>query len=207
MSQIAGMKETVELAEAKSLLAEKIEDTLSSGNAGQSVLSGGGISQISIEMEPSISPLEWLKYCRVDSKIYWSDRTGKFEMAGAGECMLFTAESYENAESVIARASHLVRSSADGVRIYGGIRFPTSNGNGSDSDWAPFESCRFLVPRFQIIKSGQRAFLTANLRESDRADVRGIIRELEEKLAFENEKENRVSEIISRTDQPTFENW
>lgn len=204
MSQIVETKEIASISEARSLLAEKIEETF--GSSGKASL-GAGISKISIEIEPSVSLLEWLSSSEAASKIYWSDRNGKFEMAGAGECFHLAADTYENVESVIARASHLVRSSFDGVRIFGGIRFPSSNSNGTESDWAPFESCRFMVPRFQIIKSERRAELVCNIRESDTANVQEIIRELNDNFSLENSTENKILEIVSRNDQPTFDDW
>src|SRR3990172_12312999 len=109
MNQFTEIKETVDLTEAKSLMAERIEEALGS--------SVSGINRISIGLDWSVSPLKWLMSSSADSKIYWSDRTGEFEAAGVGECVLLAADADGEAKDVIAQAAHLVRNSGDGVRF------------------------------------------------------------------------------------------
>lgn len=199
MNQIAASKETVDMGEARQQMAEKIEEALGS--------SISGIKRIRIGLDSSISPLKWLMSSRADSKIYWSDRTAEFEAAGAGECLLLSAETDDDAMNVVARAAHLVRNAGEAVRIYGGIRFPYSTKSGADSDWAAFPACRFVIPRFEIIKDNKQAGLVCNLKEEDTADCRRILRELDEILVIESAENSPAVAVASRVDRPTFDDW
>jgi len=199
MDQIAASKETVDIGEARQQMAEKIEEALSS--------SVSGIKRISISLDRSVSPLKWLMSSNTDSKIYWSNRTGEFEVAGVGECLLLAAEAYDEVENVVTRAAQLVRNAGDAVRIYGGIRFPTSAKNGAVSDWTTFQSCRFIIPRFEIIKDNKQAWLICNLKDGDAGDSRRILRELDESLLNEWGEDSPTADFVSRVDQPTFDDW
>jgi menaquinone-specific isochorismate synthase len=180
-------------------MAEKIEEALGS--------SVSGIKRISIGLDSSISPLKWLKSAKADSKIYWSDRAGEFQAAGAGECLLLAADNYEQVEGVVASAARLVQKTGEPVRIYGGIRFPTSSKNSADSDWRAFQSCRFVIPRFEITKNHKQTVFVCNLKEGDFADIQRILRELDDCNFNDSREISPAADIVSRIDQPTFDGW
>ena len=165
------------------------------------------INRVSLDLNTGLTPMDWLKSSSADSKIYWSDRTGEFEMAGLGETALLTANCYEDVEKIIDEAVKLISESAKGVRVYGGIRFPSSGINGSISDWASFKSCRFVVPRFELVRVNNQAKLVCNLTETDTINPDGIFNELEQCFQNDDADDSFDGTIASRTDQPSYDGW
>lgn len=165
------------------------------------------VNRISLELKSGLLPIDWLKSASADSKVYWSDRTGGFEMAGLGETSLLTADSYNDVERIISEAVRLVKESAAGVRVYGGIRFPAGGKNGSSSDWSAFKSCRLVVPRFELVRDNKQTKLVCNLTSADLKKTSDIFNELEQYFQNDDADDSFDGKIASRIDQPSYDGW
>jgi len=201
MSQFVDTVESVDLGESLRLLVEKIESFKSGRSKANS------INRIAIEINADISIIDILKTSKVGSKIYWSDRSGDFESAGLGEALKLTAADYGDIEKIINQAVQVVSGSDDGVRIFGGIRFPSASKNGSSSDWKLFGAGRFVVPRIEIVRNGSHCELVCNMTESDFDRADSIFQELESYFEGQIPEETIKDEIISRIDLPAFDGW
>ncbi len=201
MTTTAGTKNNFDWLDSIALLKEKFSSVSSADQTRFRV------KRFSVELKSALSPLDWLKAVSADSKVYWSDRTGEFEMAGVGETAILTADSYDDVERIIGEAVNLVRESAEGVRIYGGIRFPTNGKKGQSADWTAFKSGRFVIPRFELIKNKKLVKVVCNLTTADFKNPGDIIGELEACFNGGDVETTANGGIESRTDQPTFGGW
>ncbi len=201
MTAIADTKNKFDLSDCLQLLKDKIEKVSSADKTRYRV------NRVSLDLETELSPMDWLKISSAVSKIYWSDRAGNFEMAGMGATLLLESDSFDGVEKAINDAAGLVNSSAAGVRMYGGIRFPLKGENGLSSDWAPYKSCRFIVPRLELIKNKNFTTLICNLTEADFKNSDDIIIELEQSFQQDSVENKLFAEIASKIDSPSFDDW
>jgi len=201
VTAIADTNTKFDLSDSIRLLNDKI------GSVNSAAKSKFRVNRISLDLKHGLSPIDWLRSSAADSKVYWSDRTGEFEMAGVGETSLLSADSYNDVERIISETVSLVKESAEGVRVYGGIRFPSSGGNGLSADWASFKSCRFVVPRFELVKDNKQTKLVCNLTEADLRNPGDIINELEQYFQNDDADNSFDGKIASRIDQPAFDGW
>lgn len=199
MSTFIETAERVDLRDAVRLLKEKV------GEIGPSLKSGYQINRISREIKCEVSLLDWLKSAKADSKIYWSDRDGGFEMAGLGNGLVLSANNYSDVENVVNRATDLVNASAEGVRIYGGIRFPSNGKHGESVEWQPFGSARFVVPRLELIKNKGKFELAVNFTKGDNSEL--VQKEIEEFFPESFVELEANSRFVRRTDLPDFGGW
>ncbi|MGH8015803.1 MAG: isochorismate synthase [Candidatus Zixiibacteriota bacterium] len=201
MNQFTDTIESVDLREAVRLLQEKISSLK------HPAVSDNGIHRVTVDISADFPLFDWLKSTVNDSRLYWSDRDGRYEMAGIGEALTLASKSYLDVESIIDSAARLVRQSADGVRVFGGIRFPSIWKNGTSSIWQPFGDCRLVVPRFEIVKSKSQTLLVCNLTKTDFANLNAILRELDINFKESIGGPATSVDIISRVDLPDYEGW
>jgi len=199
-------KNFMDLQEAQRELAEKITEWFSSLST-KSAATESAIARVSIEVASGTLPLSWLRSSKADSKNYWSDRSNDFEMAGAGVCLAWSSNNYHEVEKIINEAAKSLENCDDTIRIYGGISFPSGGRKHVRSDWSAFPSCRFVIPRFELIKKRNKCSLVCNLNNADVSNLKSILEELKNWVLNEAEKFFSEARISSRVDLPTFDGW
>jgi menaquinone-specific isochorismate synthase len=177
------------------------------GRLPHSQINSNQIIRLTADIDSGFSPLEWLKNAAFNSKIYWSDRSGDFEMAGAGECRLFEAASYDQIENTVNAAVEVLSHSGENIRIYGGISFPTTSSNSYTSDWAEFKSCRLVIPRFELLRFGNQNQIACNVQFSELGEILKISNELDAILETVISVGANQTEIVKRQDEPDFVGW
>ena len=106
-------------------------------------------------------PLAWLSAQPHPLKTYWRDRELKFEVAGVGKAdMLSGRAGVDNPSALFRRLTRYLNDDPGACRYYGGFRFRTRML--PDTRWAHFGSYYFVIPRFEIIRRGQRSYFACN---------------------------------------------
>ena len=95
------------------------------------------------------SPLSWLAAQKNRVKTYWSDRQGKFEMAGIGAADVVSGEGEIDHDLLFTRLNKLLVGGNENLRYYGGLRFSEKNESLHDRPWEDFGSYRLVMPRFE----------------------------------------------------------
>jgi menaquinone-specific isochorismate synthase len=119
----------------------------------------GKILRIEVKIA-DLEPLNWLARQQSDIKTYWSDRHGRFTMAGIGTVDTIASDSPIIYPDVFEQLRQKLSSLFPRVRYYGGIGF--SQNNWIDPGWKSFGNYRFVVPRFEIWTDGIDTFLAGN---------------------------------------------
>ena len=119
----------------------------------------GKILRIEVQI-PESEPLNWLARQTSDSKTYWSDRHGRFTMAGIGAVDTVAGDLPNNYPDVFDRLRQKLSALFPSVRYYGGIGF--SQNDWIDPSWKSFGNYRFVVPRFEIWTDGSETFFACN---------------------------------------------
>ncbi|WP_273847141.1 isochorismate synthase [Rubrobacter calidifluminis] len=94
-------------------------------------------------------PLRWLSGRIERPRIYWAARDGSLEIAASG--MADVVGGMPEPAGILPR----------GARYYGGIRFDP--GRKVDPEWEDFGSARFVLPRFELVREGERTVMACNL--------------------------------------------
>lgn len=120
----------------------------------------GPILHVSIPIEET-EPLAWLQAQSHMTQYYWADRENTFEMAGVGEADIVAPS---DSDTSIASPFRTMRRRLPlyprGPRYYGGFRFHPGPTRGER--WRAFRDYRFIVPRFEIVRSGGRCHFACN---------------------------------------------
>jgi menaquinone-specific isochorismate synthase len=116
----------------------------------------------------NLDPLFWLQAQSVYPKIYWCDRKQKLEVAGLGQADVIQSE----AGTRPVKLFNVIRSSllraGKSIRYFGGMAFDLHEQD--DACWQFFGKFHFILPRFEIIRKGERASLGLNFRFSNPDD-------------------------------------
>ncbi|MBL7180879.1 MAG: isochorismate synthase [Pseudomonadota bacterium] len=163
------------------------------------------ILRLTIEV-PDQPLLPWLMNQKSSLKIYWSDRQDKFEMAGVGAAD-YVGDGDEYGYYELFRRLHgYLDNSGDRVRYYGGFNFGSNQE--ADDGWKRFGRYFFILPRFELVKSANKAFFVCNLlTDVDGYHYRPIMSQLEA-ISFENGNiSHDIPKIISEKDFPKKNRW
>ena len=105
-----------------------------------------GLVRVEIPV-PRMDALAWLRAQPPRAiRMYWADRDGGEEMAGVG-----SADMTEGIDGLMFETLHQ-GSKDSGARYFGGMRF--GRWRASSRTWRGIASCRFVLPRFELIQRG-----------------------------------------------------
>ena len=117
------------------------------------------ILRCELSIEP-ISILYWLHNQKTDTKIYWSGRDRAFEAGGIGVADRIKGEGPIDHKTVFAYMEKRLSADNPRLRYYGGISFDPSC---QDREWNKFGTYQFIIPRFEIIRSGEQTTFSFNI--------------------------------------------
>jgi len=168
----------------------------------------GALRRVETPIE-TLPPLEWLGEQRDFTQYYWSDREGVFTMAGVGEAAVLTPNGHQDLPALFAALRQPLSPEHHGLRWYGGFRFSTQARE--NSRWRAFAAYRFVVPRFEIVRSGEHQLLACNVAlgspEENRATLDAVLADLP-RLAFPRQATPVVlPRAAARKDLPDRADW
>lgn len=157
MTEAFTLVETRDVDGAKESLAQLIErafDHLATARGGRRAL------RLEVPVEP-VEPLHWLLAQGNRSRGYWRDRRGGYELAGIGTADVLTGEVQADLDALMDRLHASIAAVHPNLRYFGGMRFNPATP--LEEKWTPFGAYRFVLPRFEVLKRGQQAYLACNI--------------------------------------------
>ncbi|MBI3236253.1 MAG: chorismate-binding protein [Chlamydiales bacterium] len=141
---------------------------------------------LSIEIAPVDIP-SWLQAQNLFPKVCWMERGGQVERVAVGSLLHFGS------------IPHISADSHPQVRLYGGRQFSFG---AIDPGWAPFPSCAFWLPQFEIVQEMNHAVLHIHFLNENACP--GAM----QKLRFDTHslKWGKVG-LGKRSDFPPFSEW
>lgn len=167
------------------------------------------IVRVEVKIDNNVKPLQWLLQQKNSSKVYWSDREHRFEMAGVGEADIEFGQTSIEYSKFFTKLNIRLSPSFKNLRYYGGISF--NQNPGREQNWQHFGNYRFVVPKFEIYAENNETYLVCNflLEESRDWDLQlnQILFELN-KLVF-NQSFHPISlpSLLTREDLPNESGW
>ena len=167
--------------------------------------SAARLMRVEVPVE-NVHPLDWLRAQPHPQKVYWRGRSDDVAVAGVGVAERHTGTSREEVDRLPALEQRVTQADDARIRYYGGLRFDLDGR--PDPGWAPFETFRFVLPRFELGLRQGEATLACNLVPSHdrarRSEILGQIRT----LAFPARTSDGVLPLpVSRHDLPAAGAW
>lgn len=137
-----------------------------------------GVVRVEIVV-PRIDALAWLRAQEGHPvRMFWGERDGLCEIAGVGAAHVVAHTGPDGVDAVFRRLRRHLANGETRARYFGGMRF---NGRSApDAAWRAFGTCRFVLPRFELINRGRgsRSVLACQWLRSD-ADVDALVDEVD----------------------------
>jgi len=163
------------------------------------------VHRIEINCE-DIDILKWLKEQSFETKLYWANREGEFEMGGLGVAQRITGTDHLNYEELFEFFSKGFNRFNPNIRFYGGMCFDPNN---YDESWHAFGTYQFLIPQFEFVKTKEKTIFACNIsyKNVESEYLTQLITQLD-KINFKmNLGDEHLSQPINRADFPDEEQW
>ncbi len=155
---------------------------------------------------PAVDPLSWLSSQTSGPKTYWAERDQSMRIVGLGFADSFSSDELIDYDSLFTHISSRLGANAEDGKYFGGFSFhPYPN---SSNGWMSFGTCRFVLPRFEVVSDDGTSKFICNLipeRDSNRLDR--ILSDLN-KIRFGEATEPTVRlRVLRQTDNPDLAGW
>ncbi len=157
----------------------------------------------------NVDLIQWLSLQPFREKLYWKDRHGGMEIAGAGLAKLISGSRHIDYSQLF---DHLYRSLAvsdKDVRYFGGFVFDQTRP--PDKDWEPFAKYRFCVPEFELISQGDNQWFAYNFVLNEEEDLELQFLYLKDQITklqpIRQLGFNHLPDVHSRKDYPDWYSW
>jgi len=153
-----------------------------------------------------IDELAWLHNQTTKNKIYWSNRNKGFMTAGIGIADLKQGSNAIDRHNLFTYMQDHLSVDNPSLRYYGGFCFEDTV---KASEWAPYKSFRFIVPRFEFCKTADETVFAINIALKDMSEktVNAIIASLEQINFSPTTRYRSVPVVQSREDYPQKQGW
>ncbi len=205
LAKVAEEKRVYSFVEATEVLIEEIHERLDTFVSRRIDDQPLPVIRIRLEIE-EIDPLNWLAQQQLDSRIYWSERSGFVEMAGVGVADLICGSRATDVRRLIPRLQKYMGNADSDIRYYGGMRF--DDRKSLLDRWDSFGAYRFVLPRIELLKHGGKTELLCNiLPEKDALCVEEISSCIRSLIFQSSETTAKRVHILKRSDLPKKEDW
>ncbi len=161
------------------------------------------VFRIEIKIKP-IDLIDWLEVQNSVVKIYGVNQDNTAAIAGIGEALRVHAGKIDDFAYVFKQLRSYLTPQYPYMQWYGGFCFDDSH---LDSHWKNFGAYRFVLPRFELARDGNKIIFCCNLigelLESVRED---ILKELH-CIQVNPKSSKNVFTTFSRKDLPSKEQW
>ena len=185
---------------AKTQLGALIDEALARSGADDSAI------RLEVPLEP-VNAVAWLQAQGPQSRGFWRNRNGSFELAGIGLADMITAEADADYDAIFRHLQTHIAAVHPDLRYFGGMRF--SSRRTTSEAWQVFGAYRFILPRFEILNRGDQSYLACNLVFHEGLDRATLNAELQSELADmtfpESAATTALPERTSRVDSPDHE--
>lgn len=170
------------------------------------------LARVRVNVPEAVCPIDWIRAQDHTETLYWSGRNRDQAVAGAGAAdVISTSAAPLDYQSLHDSLRARLRGTDGRIRYYGGVRFDATQSsvpNRPDARWADFGTCRFVLPRFELVDTPSGASLICNLvLPRDRDQLFSIQQALEGlSLPLPNEA-GPLPHPYHRQDVPDEEEW
>jgi menaquinone-specific isochorismate synthase len=189
--------------EAKKIFSAQIQEFASRPHA---TTTQPFIKRFELRVE-TIDLLSWLAQQKATTKIYGSDQSDNYAIAGIGQAHLIAGSGPVCYADVFKQMQSLLTPKYPYLRFYGGMCFDDQN---LEEEWKNFGAFQFVIPRFELAtKEGKMLFACNILVDSTTQETCArILQELEE-LGFQSPHDVVVQnlEAAGREDIPSHADW
>jgi len=207
MSAIVEQDRALGLDQAKRLMAEKIKELYASFVLTARSMDEPAVVRFEIAID-DVPPLSWLAAQKNRVKTYWSDREGKFEIAGIGTADVVTGKGEIDHDLLFTRLNKLLVGGSENLRYYGGLRFSEKNESIGDTLWERFGGYRFVMPRFELSRRSDATNLACNVVLGiDRPGADIVLDELGDIVSLIESSDTELPNIRARCDRPDKVGW
>jgi len=193
---------TNKLSEIKAAMASHIKQLPAKVSAIGDCLT---ILRYELRCEP-VDILTWLHNQKMNTKIYWSDRDGSFEIGGVRIADgLKGAGPIDHKELFEYMEDHL-SSDNPRLRYYGGMNFDDSS---NDSQWQEFGTYQFIIPQFELYSADKLTSFAFNIaiKEINADHIENILLTLDQLDFAAQTQYRKVPQVLARADHPNKEGW
>ena len=150
--------------------------------------------------------LTWLHNQQVPQKIYWSGRSGDFEVGGIGVAGILEGNGPIDHAGVFAYMEDRLAADNPSLRYYGGMNFQYP---ATDANWRSFGSYRFIIPRFELLRQDGQTVLAFNIAFKDicKETIDAILEELKAMDFSPATTYRRPPKVLRRADFPDRQEW
>ena len=163
------------------------------------------IVQLSVEA-PAVPLLSWLSAQTQYPRIYWHGRDKIEEVAAIGLCKQFYYQDQVDDHQLAADyQAQRGKGTSQDLRYYGGVAFDRTV-----ECWPEFGRARFVLPRIELRRSGQKIKILLNLnfdnqnRELEYQQALDVIAKIEKPKPLSPPNKTR---LMSRSDLPDKDRW
>lgn len=149
-----------------------------------------------------VDAITWLMAQSPNPRGYWSDREARFELAGLGRADMVAGDFLRDLEPCLETVHDRLSRSRGDLRYFGGVRFDDRH---RDPEWSAFKGCRFILPRFEIVRREDVTTFACNVRSDE--DVDDVPDQLQELVFPDGSLDSRLPAWQKRTDQPDAAAW
>lgn len=207
MSATVEQDRVLSLDQAKRLMAEKIKEAYSSRASIAQSTDEPAVARLEVAVD-DVPPLSWLVAQKSRVKTYWSNREGKFEIAGIGMADVVTGKGDIDHDLLFTRLNKLLVGGNENLRYYGGLRFSEKNESLHDTPWEDFGSYRFVMPRVELFHQSDATYLACNVVLGiDRPGADAVLNELGDIVSLIESNDTELPSITARSDHPDREEW
>ncbi len=128
----------------------------------------------------SVNLLDWLNQQTAVPRLYWSDRQSELEFAAIGQVDVQNGNFPGNYHIILRELHQKLLRSHPKVRYFGGFRFDPRQEPAAE--WKSFGRYQFIVPRFEIVRQGNRTTFAFNFRQEAGLTNGDIRRQFQEGL-------------------------
>jgi len=187
---------------AKAQLGAMIEEALARNAVEDSAV------RLEVPLEP-VNAIAWLQAQGQQSRGYWRNRNGNFELAGIGLADMITAEADTDYDAIFRHLQSHIAAVHPDLRYFGGMRFSTRRT--TSESWTIFGAYRFILPRFEILNRGDQSYLACNLVFHENLERESLNTELQAELASmtfpESAADTALPVCTDRIDTPDYNGW
>jgi menaquinone-specific isochorismate synthase len=144
------------------------------------------VKRVSVPVPELVQPIDWTRAQAQSETAYWSGREETRTVAAVGVADVVSSTSAPvDYDALGETLTNRLGEAPPSARYYGGLRFDAAQPPAPDRPdrrWASFGTCRFVLPRFELVEQDDTLELACNLvlpRDADRVErIEGAIHEM-----------------------------
>lgn len=207
MSITIDRDKAISLHQAGQPMADSIRDAITSRALSLHTGTEPVVARLEVAVD-DIPPLSWLAAQKNRVKTYWSDRQGKFEMAGIGTADVVSGKGQVDHDLLFTRLNKLLSGGNKNLRYYGGLRFNDNVKGANATRWKGFGNYRFVMPRFELFHQSDATYLACNVvLGNDRPGADAVLDELGDIVSLIESSDIELPGITERSDHPDKVGW